>query len=121
MAELCWKKLNQNIPIKELASIPLLLTMLCLAFDEAMDFPANRAELYRDALDALLRKWDASRRIKRDEIYRNLSVGRKESMFSRIAAETFEKDKYFLPQRLLEKHITDFIQHRWDVVMKTFT
>ena len=110
-AKLCWEKVKSSRQYTELASIPLMLTMLCLAFDETMDFPQNRAELYKDAIDALLRKWDASRNIKRDEIYRYLSVKRKESMFSRIAASTFEKGQYFFPQLALEKHITDFIQH----------
>jgi predicted NACHT family NTPase len=111
VAELCWKKLNQNSQIKELASIPLLLTLLCLAFDETMDFPQNRAELYKEALDALLKKWDSTRRITREEIYKHLSLRRKEALFSKIAAETFENGEYFLLQRVLEKKIFEFIQH----------
>lgn len=110
-AQLCWDKLTADKPIQELASIPLLLTMLCIAFDETMEFPANRSELYKEAIDALLKKWDASRSIKRDEIYRHLSNRRKESMFSRIAEATFKNDQYFIPQKTLERHIADFIRH----------
>ena len=94
-ANLLWAKLNQDKPIKELASIPLLLTLFCIAFDETMEFPTNRAELYKEALDALLKKWDASRGIKRDEMYKNLSIRRKESMFSRIAAKSFDENEYY--------------------------
>ena len=47
-ASACWEELERNPPIKELASIPLLLTLLCLAFDDTMSFPQNRAELYKD-------------------------------------------------------------------------
>lgn len=107
---MCLSELNKNEPIKELATIPLLLTMLCLAFDETMSFPANRAELYKEALDALLKKWDSSRSIKREDIYRHLSPRRKESMFSQIAASTFEKDEYYLPQRVLENKIASYIR-----------
>jgi NACHT domain len=110
-ARACIHELGNNKPIQELATIPLLLTMLCLAFDETMGFPANRAELYKEAIDALLKKWDASRSIKREEIYRHLSLRRKESLFSRIAAITFEKDQYFFSQRLLEKEIAAYIQN----------
>lgn len=110
-ARLCWKKIKEDRAISELASVPLLLTLLCLAFDENMDFPSNRAELYKDAVDALLKKWDASRSIKRAEIYRYLSPRRKESLFSRIAATTFSDEKYFIPQRILEKYITEFISN----------
>jgi predicted NACHT family NTPase len=107
----CLKALNQHRAIRELANVPLLVTLLCLAFDETMSFPANRAELYKEALDALLKKWDASRSIKRDEIYKHLSLRRRESMFSRIAASTFEDNQYFIPQRKLEKQIAAYIQN----------
>jgi len=109
VANFCWEKIRKDKHIKELAAIPLLLTLLCLAFDETMGFPPNRAELYKEAVDALLKKWDATKRIKRDEVYKSLSLKRKESMFSRIAAETFDKGQYFIPQRLLTQKISDFI------------
>ena len=60
----------------------LLLTLLCLVFDDDMNFPRNRAELYKDALDALLKKWDTSRNILRGDIYKNLSTLRKKQLFS---------------------------------------
>jgi hypothetical protein len=118
-ATACLTDLNQNDPIKELATIPLLLTMLCLAFDETMTFPANRAELYKEALDALLKKWDSSRSVKREEIYRHLSLRRKESMFSHIAASTFEKDQYYIPQKMLEKKIAEYIRNLPEVEHET--
>ena len=59
----------------------------------------------------MLKKWDASRRIKRDEIYKYFSVKRKEEMFCGIAANTFEKGEYFIPQRSLEALIGEFIKH----------
>jgi predicted NACHT family NTPase len=105
----CWRQLRSDPPIKELATIPLLLTLLCLAFNETMGFPKNRADLYKEALDTLLKKWDSSRRIKRSEIYRHFSVKRKESLFSRIAMDTFKQGSYFIPQRTLEKYISNFI------------
>lgn len=95
--------------LRELARTPLLLTLLCLAFDETMDFPQRRVEIYDEALDALLKKWDTSRNIKRDVTYHFLSLGRKRQMFARIAAETFEKGEYFLKQNDLVKKITDYL------------
>lgn len=101
---------KENEGLQELGRIPLLLSLLCLAFDEVLTFPQRRVEVYEEAVDALLKKWDTSRRIKRDEIYRKLSLGRKRQMFARIAAETFEKGEYFLSQRDLEKQIVDYLQ-----------
>ncbi len=67
-------RLEKDKPIQELASSPLLLTLLCLAFEESGDFPGNRAGLYKEGLDALLKKWDARRGIQRDQVYQKLWV-----------------------------------------------
>ena len=40
--------------------------MICLAYDETLNIPKRKVELYEEALDALLKKWDSSRKIKRD-------------------------------------------------------
>jgi len=96
--------------LRELGRIPLLLTMLCLAFDDNMSFPQRRVDIYIDALDALLRKWDTSRNIHRDEIYHTLSPVRKQHLFARIAAETFENKQSALSQTQLEQHIVRYLQ-----------
>lgn len=100
-----------NKGLRDLARTPLLLTLLCLAFNETLTFPQRRVEIYEEALDALLKKWDSSRRIRRDEVYRKLSLGHKENMLARIAAETFEKNEYFILQPELERLITDYIKN----------
>ncbi len=82
---------QQHRGLYELASSPLLLGMLCLAFADSMAFPSRRAEVYADAIDALLRKWDTARSIKRDDIYKNLTHRLKEQLFSAIAYKTFKK------------------------------
>ncbi|MCL4295993.1 MAG: NACHT domain-containing protein [Anaerolineae bacterium] len=96
--------------LRELGRTPLLLSLLCIVFDEMMTFPIRRVEVYEEALDALLKKWDASRNIKRDEIYRKLSLGFKRRMFARIAAETFTKGDYFIHQDYLAKQIADYLK-----------
>lgn len=105
------QQLKENKPIQELASNPLLLTLLCLEFEDAGDFPNDRAELYKRATNTLLRKWDAKRGIQRDIIYHQLSVQRKENLLSYIALTTFEKGDYFFKQRQAEQYIADYIQN----------
>lgn len=102
---------DDNKGLRDLARTPLLLTLLCLAFNETLTFPQRNAEIYQEAVDALLKKWDSSRRIKRDEVYKKLSLGHKENMLARIAAETFEKNEYFIPQTELERYITDYVKN----------
>jgi predicted NACHT family NTPase len=103
------QKLKQNPPIQELATNPLLLTLLCLMFEESADFPANRSELYEEGLNVLLKKWDAKRNIKREQVYKNLCIQHKVDLLSQIAFKTFERGDYFFRRREIEQHIADYI------------
>lgn len=107
----CWARLKDSAPLRELASVPLLLTLLCLEYGESNDFPPNRAELYRRAVDTLLTKWDSTRRIRRPEVYKKLTTRQKESMFARIAASTFVENQYFILERDLTRMIEKFVEH----------
>ncbi len=109
MAEECMAHLKSSPQLRELSSVPLLLTLLCLTYYENNDFPANRAELYEEAIDALLRKWDSSRRIRRDDPYKQLSLKQKENMFVRIAYGTFTENRYFIREQELTKMISNYI------------
>jgi predicted NACHT family NTPase len=97
--------------LKELATNPLLLTLLCLVFEEGGRFPANRAELYKEGLDVLLKKWDAKRNIKREEVYKKLSLQRKEDLLSQVAYNAFERSDYFFKQGFVEDQIRDYIRN----------
>ncbi|QDL11986.1 transcriptional regulator [Brasilonema octagenarum UFV-E1] len=108
------QKLKENKPIQELATNPLLLTLLCLVFGEAGNFPVNRSELYKEGLDVLLKKWDAKPNIERDQVYKNLSLHRKEDLLSQIALTTFEQKDYFFKQKTVEAYIADFIRNLRD-------
>ena len=58
-AEQCWTMLNasEHSATKELARNPLLLTLLCMVYDNSQNFQRNRASLYEDALNIFLREW----------------------------------------------------------------
>ncbi|MCT7988188.1 NACHT C-terminal helical domain 2-containing protein [Laspinema olomoucense] len=103
--------LKKSPRIQEIATSPLLLTLLCLTFEETGDFPANRSELYKEGLDVLLKKWDAKRGIYRDQVYKKLSPQRKEDLLSKIALTTFEAGDYFFKQKEAERYITDYIRN----------
>ncbi|MBD1913168.1 MULTISPECIES: NACHT domain-containing NTPase [unclassified Leptolyngbya] len=103
------RALNQNPKIYQLAVSPLLLTLLCLAFEESGEFPASRSELYKEGIDALLKKWDAKRGIQRDQVYKKLSLQHKQDLLSYIALVTFKQQSYFFKQSVLEEYIADYI------------
>lgn len=102
------KSLEIQVRIKELATNPLLLTLLCLAFADGGKFPANCSELYHEAVSILLKKWDCERGIERDQVYK-LSRQQKEELLSQIALSTFEQGEYFFKQTMLEQQISSYI------------
>lgn len=110
-SETFMQRLENIKPIKELATNPLLLTLLCLIFSEAAAFPINRAELYKEGLDLLLKKWDAKRNIERDQIYKKLSLKRKEDLLSQLAFHTLNKGEYFFKKSVIEQQIVDYIRN----------
>jgi hypothetical protein len=110
------KQLCQQQRIRDLATNPLLLTLLCLVFQEANEFPSNRSELYHEGLEVLLRSWDAKRNIARDglfqrhDLYKELSLQCKKALLSQVAFATFEGGDYFFKQRKIEQYIADFLR-----------
>jgi predicted NACHT family NTPase len=109
------QRLQQNSPIRNLAKNPLLLTLLCLVFGESGSFPRRRADLYEEGAKILLKKWDATRNIQRDELYRKLDVQRREDLLSSVAFETFCRGEVIFTQRRLEGYIANFLRNLKDV------
>ncbi|HYO52483.1 NACHT domain-containing protein [Archangium sp.] len=94
---------------KELASTPLLLTFLCLTYDDRQRLPPNRSELYRQALEILMERWAASKRVHNEPIYRELHARLEVQMLAEIAAPAFRDNRYFFTRRELIDHITGFL------------
>ncbi|MGF1515813.1 MAG: NACHT domain-containing protein [Elainellaceae cyanobacterium] len=114
-AEKFVERLEENKRIQELATNPLLLTLLCLIFEERGKFKDSRAELYEEGIELLLEKWDDSRDIEREQVYRRLRPQRKMELLSHIALSTFIKNKYFFKKKALEHLISTYIQNLPDV------
>lgn len=100
---------DEHNRFRDLARSPLLLTLLCLSFNENLKFPKYRSEVYEEAINALLKKWDASRSIERDVIYKAISPKNKHNMLTEIAYISFESNNLFMRYKELEKWISDFI------------
>jgi predicted NACHT family NTPase len=96
--KVCWEKLNSEeyISTKELAHTPLLLTLICIIHKDDGNFPANKATLYEYALQVLLVKWDASKEISRQVLYKGLDSKRKTLMLAEVAHKSFTDNKLFM-------------------------
>lgn len=103
------RKLKDSPRIRELATNPLLLTLLCLGFEDAGYFSDSRARLYKKALTVLLETWDGKRSIERDVVYKQLIPDRKEDLLSQLAHTTFEQGQYFFNEEIAKHHISAYI------------
>ena len=85
------KKLDlpKNQRIRELTDTPLLLHLICLIFQARGDLPSKRVELYREAIDLLLEKWNQFN----DRLHRDVDVVELKKVLRCIAAITFETGK----------------------------
>jgi predicted NACHT family NTPase len=99
--------------LRDISGSPLLLSLLCLNYEESGTFPARRVDLYEDALKALLVKWDSSRRIKRDtvELYKQLPVGRKPHLYAALAYENFTDGRYFMSTKMLVQQTESYLRN----------
>lgn len=115
MFSLQWKAV-ENAKIRELGKTPLLLTLICLAFDETLQFTKRRVDLYAEAVDALLKKWDSSRAIIRSGSDKQLEAPRKKQLLSFVAYNTFTRLEYLIPKNTLLEEIRRFTTHLpyWD-------
>jgi hypothetical protein len=106
---------HKNKSSLELARTPLLLTFLCLTFDDSQRFPANRSSLYRRALMILMEKWAAEKRIHNEDIYQDLSPDIEIEMLAEIAAKFYEQDKLLFYQEEVQKGIQTFIENTLNI------
>jgi hypothetical protein len=100
-----------NASAKELASTPLLLTFLCLTYDDRQRLPPNRSELYRQALEILMERWAASKRVHNEPVYQELHSRLEVQMLAEIAAPAFRDNRYFFTRRELLDNITTFLRN----------
>ena len=110
-AEKCWRALNSigHHATKELARNPLLLTLLCLVYDNSQNFPRNRADIYEKALSIFLEEWAAEKRVRRQEsISQYLDIAAEKRMLSEIAAKNFEENRLFFTEDELIDQIQKF-------------
>ncbi|WP_286396720.1 NACHT domain-containing protein [Pseudanabaena mucicola] len=93
MAEKFLHELARNNAIAGACINPLILTYVCLRFKEEYGLPKNISGLLKDIVYILLKRWDATRRIKRiPNDADRLSDDRKIELFGKIAYKGFAKE-----------------------------
>jgi NACHT domain len=105
-------KLNKNSAVKDLATSPLMVTLLCWTYEDRYELPSNQHQLLGDVVDVMMRRIDSKRRIERtqrdDGKLSRISRSRLLDMLGEIAYKGFAH----LPQRKVfwrDWEITDVI------------
>ena len=110
-AQKCLDRLSEaeHAATKELARNPLLLTLLCMVYDNLQNFPRNRVDLYERALSIFLEEWAAEKRIRREElISQYLDIAAEKRMLSEIAVKNFAENRLFFSKDELIYQIQKF-------------
>lgn len=79
------KALSGNERIRGLARNPLLLTIIALIHRYQGGLPKKRHELYRDAVDVLLRHWDEGKEISNQQVLKYLDLDQLLELMTRLA------------------------------------
>lgn len=103
-------QLSENRQICELAKTPLLLHLACSVFRSKSDFPVKHSDIYRQALEILLVRWDETKGIKQERIHNQLSLPQKLKLLSQIANITFEQGHYYFPQSNVQQYIVNYLR-----------
>ena len=99
-------KLSRNSRLLTLASNPLLLSLIVIVYEDQLDLPDRRTELYKRCLDTLLTKWDASREIRRR---REFKPEQKLQLLEEIAWHFHKQGRRYLPEGDLLSLIEGFL------------
>jgi hypothetical protein len=106
-SKLFLERIDRHKPVYELATNPLLLTLLCLIFQELNEFGGTRKELYEEGLRIMLREWDGRRGIDRPRPL-GLTFSELEDLLTDIAFSRFRASEYFFATHDLEQQIDRF-------------
>lgn len=96
---------EDNLSLQDFRKNPLLLSLLCSFYKPEKGFPANRGEIYYEAIYHLLLERDQGKRVSRDPILDDLSLSHKLSLYSHLAYESFCKGLLYFTQQELEYQI----------------
>jgi NACHT domain len=110
--EKCWSELTSDghKPTMELAKTPLLLTLICILFQNQGEVPTKRSTLYDRAVSVLLSEWDTSKEIFRHQRYKSLDRKGKEELLSEIAYTNFIANNLFFQQGEISQQIEQVLR-----------
>lgn len=104
--------IQTNERVRELALNPLLLTVIALVHRDRVKLPDRRAELYAEAVDVLLGKWDEARGVAETPILdaRPFDAGDKKLLLQRLALTLQEAQQKEIAGAELRRLLGDYFR-----------
>lgn len=102
--------IQTNERVRELALNPLLLTVIALVHRDRVKLPDRRAELYAEAVDVLLGKWDEAKDVQELAILpdRPFDAGDKRLLLQRLALTMHEAQQKEIAAEELRRLLGDY-------------
>lgn len=82
-----------NVPYKDLADRPLLLSQLLFIYQRYGNLPKNPKEVYQLIIELLLKEWDADRKIVRISKYSDFNARRKSEFLAELSFRLMYKNR----------------------------
>ncbi len=95
-----------NLRMQTLAANPLILSLIAIVYEQELELPERRAELYKRCVEVLLREWDAKREIKR---FSQFTTDRKRDLLEEVAWHFHLTGRRYFPESDLLKLISNFL------------
>lgn len=97
-------KLNRHL--QDLAANPLMLSLIVLVYENQLDLPDRRVELYKQCVATLLTRWDASRDIRRSRYFSRDDV---QFLLQEVAWDSHNQRRFSISELDLLQHLREFL------------
>lgn len=95
--------------LARLASQPLLLALMCNAYQRYLDFSRRQTTLFEQCVTTLLWQWDAMRAVKRRSLFEDLDIQKRLWLHACLAHHFHERRRRFLSKRDLIATLGDVL------------
>ena len=99
-------KLERTPRMQALVANPFLLSLIVTVYEDRLELPERRAELYKQCVDILLTKWDTSRNIRRIQAFQ---PEHQRQLLERVAWHFHQQGQCYFPEHELLEVIAAFL------------
>ncbi|WP_340158890.1 NACHT domain-containing protein [uncultured Maribacter sp.] len=96
--------------IREIATSPLLLSLICVVYQHDLEISSRRTTLYKRCVECLLRDWDAQRNFRRKSSYSKLDDPKKIMLLSELAYRLHNDHKIYFDNSLLKNYLESSVE-----------